>query len=536
MDLDYAVIGGGVAGTYAAWRLAESGRGAVGLFECSDRIGGRLYSVRLPGMPNIPGELGGMRFMPQDHKMVAAVVGRFGLETRDFPMGDDRPLDPKRPDGPKIGRSRNILHLRGRRFTEADFADPGKVPYMLLPGEAGLSPTELQFRVMQLLAGDRDLTEKEWFDLEVFGEPLYKIGYWNLLSRVLSAEAYAFMRDAGGYVANTANTNSVYQLPATEYGDTNVLYLCLKDGFQALPLTLARAYAEASGRAPEMGSTLIRIEGIGEGYRLHFRKTSGEAASFAEAAAGEGFAVTAKHVVLAMPRRALELIDWPCWQSDLRLRCDLDSVVCQTAFKLLLGFEVPWWRALGLMAGRSITDLPLRQTYYMASEADFGSSDGNQSALLLASYNDMSTVPFWRGLEHTAPFEGRRTRFTGDAPAVPDTPLRVTGQMIDAAVKQLAEMHGLNSVPAPHTAVYHDWSDDPYGGGWHEWRAGYRYSDIIPRMLRPVDTENVMICGEAYSRDQGWVEGALDTAETMLQRCLKLDPPPWIDRAWTPDG
>ena len=55
MDLDYAVIGGGVAGAYTAWRLQQDrGAGnAIGLFEYSDRIGGRLYSVTVPGVPSI---------------------------------------------------------------------------------------------------------------------------------------------------------------------------------------------------------------------------------------------------------------------------------------------------------------------------------------------------------------------------------------------------------------------------------------------------------------------------------------------------
>jgi hypothetical protein len=35
----------------------------------------------------------------------------------------------------------------------------------------------------------------------------------------------------------------------------------------------------------------------------------------------------------------------------------------------------------------------------------------------------------------------------------------------------------------------------------------------------------VYICGEAYSHQQGWVEGALATTESMLQKHLGLAPP-----------
>jgi hypothetical protein len=38
----------------------------------------------------------------------------------------------------------------------------------------------------------------------------------------------------------------------------------------------------------------------------------------------------------------------------------------------------------------------------------------------------------------------------------------------------------------------------------------------------------VFICGEAYSHGQGWVEGALETAEAMLQGHFGLRPPPYL--------
>ena len=48
-DIDVAIVGGGVAGTYAAWRIAsEQPHLRVALFEMSDRIGQAvaLHGVR----------------------------------------------------------------------------------------------------------------------------------------------------------------------------------------------------------------------------------------------------------------------------------------------------------------------------------------------------------------------------------------------------------------------------------------------------------------------------------------------------------
>ena len=66
--------------------------------------------------------------------------------------------------------------------------------------------------------------------------------------------------------------------------------------------------------------------------------------------------------------------------------------------------------------------------------------------------------------------------------------------------------------------------DDPYGGGWHSWNIGVNVAEVMPRIVSPVAGENVYICGEAYSTYQGWVEGALQTAETMLVEHLGIAP------------
>ncbi len=53
----------------------------------------------------------------------------------------------------------------------------------------------------------------------------------------------------------------------------------------------------------------------------------------------------------------------------------------------------------------------------------------------------------------------------------------------------------------------------------------------MPRM-RGVPGEKVYVCGEAYSIGQGWVEGALQTAELMLKEHFGLKRPDFIPRRY----
>ncbi len=534
MDLEIAVVGGGVSGAYSAWRLqeAQGGSDRIALFEYSDRIGGRLFTVTMPGLPNVKAEVGGMRYIKDAHPVVTSIVEHLGLVTQPFPMGAPAP----------VGANCNLFYLRGKHLRLHELSDPEKVPYNMGWPERGLGPTELQIQVMNnLYPNFGNLSLCEQMKIQVFGQPMYKFGFWNLLYRVLSNEGYQFMKDAGGYEANVANACAVTQLPATEYGD-NTQFLTLRDGYDQLPITLARRFQELPGVLPSddrvfMNRRLARIE-LGSGefpYTLYFESTVTERhvtrvlRAAAETPAPEPLVVRAKRVILAMPRRSLELIESSFFE-DPWLKENLHSVLIQSAFKLFLAYERPWWRALGLVAGRSVTDLPVRQIYYFGTEAEQEGGKPWFNSLLMASYNDMGTVPFWKGLEEGAPYAGFRPSCGGDAQvnALAPGDMPATDQMVRVAHKQVEEVHGLPEIPLPYAAVYHSWNEDPYGGGWHEWKAGFRLDEIMCRMRKPAPEHDIYIVGEAYSYGQGWVEGALDTAESTLQDFFGLKQPSWL--------
>jgi hypothetical protein len=409
MELDVAIVGGGVAGAYSAWRLQEAlgDEADIALFEYSDRIGGRLYTVTIPGMPHVKAEVGGMRYIPDQHIMVSSLVDHLGLPTKPFPMGA----------GGKVGSNCNLFYLRGEHLRLHELSEPDKVPYNLAWSERGLGPTNLQVQVMNnVYAGMADLGLCELMKVRAFGKPLWKYGFWDLMFKVLSNEGYQFMKDAGGYDANVANANAVTQLPATEYSDSTV-FLTLRDGYDQLPITLARRFDhELAGGLPagervfmnhRLAEILIDAGDSDHPYTLVFEPTTTDACRTAVVTDAAPVTVRARKVILAMPRRSLELVKSTFFE-DAWLRENIPSVLIQSAFKLFLAYESPWWRSLGLVAGRSVTDLPIRQTYYFGTEA--GQEDGLRfmNSLLMASYNDISTVPFWKGLEDGARYQGYR--------------------------------------------------------------------------------------------------------------------------------
>jgi hypothetical protein len=60
------------------------------------------------------------------------------------------------------------------------------------------------------------------------------------------------------------------------------------------------------------------------------------------------------------------------------------------------------------------------------------------------------------------------------------------------------------------------------------WERGVDPKQMLEAAMKPQPDQSLYLCGEAWSRDHGWVEGALSQTETMLQKHFGLQPPSWL--------
>lgn len=267
LDLDVAIIGAGVSGLYAGWRLLSAGKQPqkTHIFELSGRIGGRLESVVLPGM-RIAGELGGMRYMTSQN-IVASLIEQsdkllgFRLEPIDFPMGDkesERHFFYMRGQAPFRANAWEQAQRAGKKFSTRYFlrddsigysADQlfNKIVYDVLmqdpwfrdhPKYRGLvtrdprDPYSYSFK----------LTARDWDDIKPaltyrFAGPyngmrVNDMGFWNLIKDREGAEAYEFLAVAGGYFSNTINWNAAEAFPymVGDFSNASTSYKTLNGG------------------------------------------------------------------------------------------------------------------------------------------------------------------------------------------------------------------------------------------------------------------------------------------------------------------
>ena len=84
----------------------------------------------------------------------------------------------------------------------------------------------------------------------------------------------------------------------------------------------------------------------------------------------------------------------------------------------------------------------------------------------------------------------------------------------------LAAAHPGAQVPSPVGSAFQHWGADPREVGWHFWRSGDNSDEIIDLASQPDPSLPIHLCGEAFSRRQAWVEGALETADDVASRLL----------------
>ncbi|MEO6920068.1 MAG: FAD-dependent oxidoreductase [Collimonas sp.] len=476
--MDIAIIGGGVSGVYSAWRLKQANPGKkIVVFEAGDHIGGRLLSVVPPGIPDMVAELGGMRILPKVQPLITNLLEALN---KLLPASEQITTYPFPVDEPQ-----NIAYLRGVYLRLSDFtAKPDEVPYRLgFPNHGQSAGSVVINAIEQIVPGitnpalsedqRREMAQQASFS----GKPLYQQGFWNVLMRVFNGESYQYALDAGGYDSTMSNWNAADAIPwyLSDFGVAPV-YKGFTKGFQEVPLLLARLFAEAGGEV-RLNSSASALRSLDGGVEFQV----------------DGKSVLAGAVILAMPRRALDLLadSSPLLQEISGL---IASVTPRPLFKLFTTYTNPWWRAAGFTkpdgsvvaveAGRSVTDIPVRQTYYWPKSDGTAAKTG--PAMLLASYDDGDNTGFWDGLRpqrHQYKAKGQFVAKVSE-PFVaehrkPNLELtwdryQAPYRMVTEVARQLSTMHGLNYTPKVQDACFRDWGDDPFGGGWNSWNIGVK--------------------------------------------------------------
>jgi len=251
-----AIVGGGIAGLFCAYILGKRGID-VDLFEATDRLGGRIRTIRLgQRRDNIRTnvevlkrhenqslkdflrsiadsfefhvEFGAMRFNRKKHKLLDALLAKLGLDEhmKDFSSYTSPPSahDPKYElNSSELGKDAYqllqlaIMRIITRVVLVPDKGQKEKVFAFEKCREAFLREIPLaaamgEDPLKKFIAIVKSMPEEAFWEIQRYGHisldhwppgekpvPLFTLGFWNLLSPHLSHDGMTKVRDLGAF-------------------------------------------------------------------------------------------------------------------------------------------------------------------------------------------------------------------------------------------------------------------------------------------------------------------------------------------------
>mmetsp|Transcript_814 Transcript_814/g.1152 ORF Transcript_814/g.1152 Transcript_814/m.1152 type:complete len:1092 (+) Transcript_814:51-3326(+) len=503
VSYDVAIIGGGVSGLFSALRLKENDCNLkVAVFESSDHVGGRLVSIPAPLTDNrIITEFGGMRF-PTKFRHTSKIVKELELEKIEFPVdNDDNPFYVRGRNGKfkslkKPSRVKEIFNMSN--VSRNDIKKDGGLLIALLahlgwqkdPPTDRLGRNELRtFLKTVRLDEDGELSTST-----SSGELLSEMSIYQLWLKVYGLEALKYQVAISGYFSPWGDWNAVDAIVdnLSDFGK-DVNYFRLKDGYQSLVEKMKEKFCDMGGK-------------VFLGKKLNSFSRRGNNAFYLDF--GEDNPLVASNLILAMPRKCLSSIESASLEAPEVQRM-IQSVKPKPFFKLFLCYDKVWWDKS--LHGRSISTLPIRQCYYWQVDEVTGRA-------VIMFYDDGSDPDFWAAILDRDRDSDVQDTWVGN---------RVADNVKLEAHRQFAKLMNVDpdKVPKPYAASCASWtSESKFGGAVNFWLPKVDSQEIIDTIIQPIPDARLFICGSAYSNYQGWVEGALETADSMLAKKFGLKP------------
>lgn len=525
---DIVIVGAGVAGLYCAYRLLkENPERKLIIFERLDRIGGRLDTdlVKIKDLDgrtiDVIEEEGGMRFN-QSMTELLALLQDLGMSEQVIPFGS--------------GNDDNYYNVRGRSFTVAESKLNNNAIwstlYDLRPNERNKSPNDIITAIYHDLVvqnGERvpaNPTPEFWqrfrLDFKYRNIPLNEWGLWALYrSYGLSQECINMLADSSGFPAvffAGIPAGGAYQL--LEEFPADPQFYTLSRGYESLALELQKRIDAIQKRSSVFLST--EVAGIdSKGGRFTVAAQRGK----------ERVSVSCSQIVLALPAAAIQQLQTtsPVLNAEKNphaeeLQKDLESVIPLPLCKVNLYYNQAWWRdqiegpVPNVENGGSFTSLPLGSVYVF-NPTVVGDVAGPAA---LSIYCDFINANFWQTLQDIGPKftsplqeEHNRTR--------PQVMFPASEEIVREATKQLRELFQMISVPRPVLTSFRMWNGEhQFGYAAHRWALFADDRQVRKSIANPV--KNIFVCNEAFSDDQGWVNGSLRSSNIILQRYFGIEP------------
>ncbi|HSM05909.1 MAG TPA: FAD-dependent oxidoreductase [Longimicrobiales bacterium] len=324
-DEPVLVVGGGIAGLTAAWRLTQAGV-PVRVLEAQDRTGGRMFSLRGHFPDDQVAELGG-ELIDSGHTAIRGLARELHIEIDDLHVGET--MEPE------------WWWFEGRRIGEAELL-------------AAWAPVAA--RIGTDLGTLGTLGEWPWvtYANPNGAEVLDRTSLAEWLARVEMEGWFRSLLDVGftteyGLEVDHQSVLNLHFLidPAPDafviYGESDERYH-VRGGNDRIPTELAARLGDRIETGARVEAVRRRPDGV---YAVSVRRDSSSTVE------------TARHVILALPFTLLREVELDVDLPPAKRRA-IDELGYGTNAKLMMGFDRRVWRDAHGSAGSVLSSLPFQ--------------------------------------------------------------------------------------------------------------------------------------------------------------------------------
>ncbi|MEH7074289.1 flavin monoamine oxidase family protein [Neobacillus drentensis] len=439
------IIGAGMAGLVAASLLKETGH-KVTVLEANDRVGGRVHTIRAPFSESLYFNAGAMR-IPDTHHLTFEYIKRFKLPTNLF-----------------INRTpTDIIYANGIKTRLNVFErNPSILKFPVAPHEQGKSAEDLLLSAIQPIINfiNQD-PEKNWPQIEkqyrslsfgAFLNTYFSIGANDMIGVLLDLEAFMGMTfvEVLREIIILTTTKSFYEITG---------------GMDRLPLAFVPQLRENI----HFNQRMMEISQSQDSVTIHCKHQL----------TSLNTKITGDLAIVTIPFSTLRFVKIEPYHSfTYYKRVAIRELNYMASTKIAIEFKSRFWEKEGQRGGKSITELPIRFSYYPS----YGIGTPGP-AVVIASY-------IWA--DEALTLESLSEK-----------------EQLQCALANLAEIYGPYVYSEFISGTTYSWSKNPYScGGFTSFEPGqdlelYPYVSTVEG--------RVHFAGEHTSLTHGWIQGAIES-------------------------
>ncbi|AND40778.1 MULTISPECIES: flavin monoamine oxidase family protein [Cytobacillus] len=456
------VVGAGMSGLVAASLLKAAGHD-VTVLEATQRVGGRIFTMREPFMDGMYLDVGAMR-IPHTHPLVLEYIKKFRLKVNEF--RNTTPQDLIFANGIKINRT---IYQQ----------NPDILRYPVAPHEKGKTAEELLTMAIKPVADFINQNPAQNWNIIVREFDRYPMSFflrYNPVGPSLSPGALESIKVLLGLEGFPELSFPAILRELLPLFSPDIHFYEVEGGNDKLP----NAFLPQLKEDLYFGYQMTKIEQDPQQVTIHARHTLSQ----------KPLTVSGDLAILTIPFSLLSFVEIVPRQSFSPNKWKaIRELHYVSSTKIGLQFKQRFWEREGLQGGKLMTDLPIRFAAYPSHL--IGSSG---SGIIMASYTWEDDTLSWDNLK-----EGDRIR---------------------NALDNLAVVHGNQVYEYFLTGASHSWSQYPFSGGAFSMFKPNQETELFPFI--PVPEGRVHFAGDHTSLAPGWIEGAIQSGIRVAREVTDL--------------